>query len=113
MTRPEYIDRLVRLTAEISAVMDLLPHAAPLSDEAKIRTQGRMLALKTSMDHSAGEEGGTGYAEEFREAVREALSRFDFISWSSEPNRTWYKAMCEARAGVERRLNGSAPPKGE
>lgn len=88
MNRPDYIDRLVGLMAEISAVMDLLPHAAPLSDEAKIRIQGRMLALKTSLDHSAGEEGGTGCTEEFRATVREALSRFDFIPWTSEPDRT-------------------------
>jgi hypothetical protein len=43
MNRREHIDRLVRLTAEISPVMDLLlSHSAPVSDESKSRIQGRM-----------------------------------------------------------------------
>ena len=66
MTRFAYIDRLVRLTLDISAVMDLLPHAAPLGADEKIRAQGRMLALKTALDHAAGEQGDDPYAEEFR-----------------------------------------------
>jgi hypothetical protein len=104
MNRPEYIDRLVRLTAEISAVMDLLPHAAPLTDEAKICVQGRLLALKTSMDHSIGEHGGVDHAVKYRDVVREALLDFDLIRWDSEPDRTWYGALYRARAGVDRRL---------
>ena len=39
--------------------------------------------------------------------VREALSRLDFIPRDSKPDRTWYKAMYGARAGMERR-NGAA-----
>ena len=105
MTRFAYIDRLVRLTLDISAVMDLLPHAAPLGSDEKIRAQGRMLALKTSLDHAAGEQGDDPYAAEFRAAAREALSRTDSLPWDSEPDRRWYSALYEARAALEWHLS--------
>jgi hypothetical protein len=84
MTRSIYVDRLVRLTLDISAVMDLLPHAASLGADEKIRAQGRMLALKTALDHAAGEQGDDPYAEEFRAAALEALSRIDSLAWDSQ-----------------------------
>jgi hypothetical protein len=54
VTRAESIQALTALTVDISEVMDLLPHAAPLGADEKVRAQGRMLRLKTSLDQSAG-----------------------------------------------------------
>jgi hypothetical protein len=64
-----------------------------------------MLALKTNLDHAAGEEGEDRYAAEFRAAAKQALSRIDSIRWDSEPDRKWYRALYEAKAAVEWHLS--------
>jgi hypothetical protein len=103
MSRSEYIDRLVSLTLEISALLDRLPHATPLADDERVRVQGRMLALKTSLDHAAAETDDIspeGLA--IATVARQVLARIDHLAWDSDPDRKWYAALYEARGDVEK-----------
>jgi hypothetical protein len=103
MSRSEYIDRLVRLTLEISTLLDVLPHAGPLGADVKIRVQGRMLALKTTLDHAAGDtEDLSPEGVALQIVARRVLERIDRLAWDSEPDRKWYAVLYEARSDVEK-----------
>ena len=83
--------------------MDLLPHAGPLGTDEKIRVQGRMLALKTTLDHAAGDThdlSPEGVA--LQVVARRVLDRIDRLPWNSEPDRKWYAVLYEARSDVEK-----------
>ena len=101
MSGSEYVDRLVALHTEISLLMDLLPHAQPLTDDQKIRIQGRLLQMKTKLDHAAGVEVLAGPAEQYRTVARKALLKIDVLSWDSEPDRKWYRTLYEAAMIVQ------------
>jgi hypothetical protein len=101
------MNALTALSVDISAVMDILPHATPLGADEKVRAQGRMLRLKTSLDHAAGLEGDDRYTSLLRAAASEALQLIDPISWTSDPDRKWYGALFEALTRVERHLKAA------
>lgn len=105
VTRAESIQALTALTVDISEVMDLLPHAAPLGADEKVRAQGRMLRLKTSLDQSAGMEGDGQYTLLLWSAAGEALQLISQISWTSDPDRKWYSALFDTLIRVDRYLN--------
>jgi hypothetical protein len=62
-----------------------------------------MLALKTTLDHAAGDaEDLSPEGIALQVVARRVLGRIDRLPWDSEPDRKWYAVLYEARSNIER-----------
>jgi hypothetical protein len=63
-----------------------------------------MLRLKTSLDHAAGLDGDDHYTSLLATVAAETLQVIEQISWTSDPDRKWYRALFEVLTRVEGHL---------